>query len=237
MRKSSVYADCWAVLWWLGAAVCCFGQANFNEGETLFMQNKPREALAFLENAVADDPSHAQAYLYLGIAYEQLGRTGEAIAAYRKILDRAGDLNVHVVNNLGNVYFKEGDMVDAEQCYSQAIETDPAYASAYLGRANARVKAGSLRAALDDYELYLILEPASRQRSNIERMLSFIRSEFAAEERRKLAVEEKARLEAEQRRRVLDEVTSSLQSAAGASQGLSSGAEQVEEYAGEFELE
>jgi tetratricopeptide (TPR) repeat protein len=214
-----------------------FSQNNFNRGEELFMQNKPREALVFLENAVADDPAHVRAFFYLGRVYEQLGRFDEAIAAYRKILPRAGAESARIAFNLGNAYFMKGNAVFADQFYTQAIGEDPVFAAAYLNRANTRVKTGSLKDAVVDYELYLSLEPLSPKKPEIERLIAFIREEFAAEERRKLLAEEAARAEAERRRRLLEEVSASLQSAADDSQGLSSGAEGVQDYDGEFELE
>ena len=215
----------------------CFGQDNFAQGEELFIRNNPAEAAVYLENAIAEDPGDVMAFLYLGIAYEQTGRTDEAIAVYRKILDNAGDLTALVANNLGNAYFKKGSAADAETLYTQAINADRVYAPAYLGRANSRVKKGSLSEAISDYEQYLLLEPRSPQRSNIERLTAAIKAERAEAERRRILAEEAARAEAERRQRLLDEVSASLQSAAGASQGLSSGAEDVEGYDGEFELE
>jgi tetratricopeptide (TPR) repeat protein len=214
-----------------------FAQSNFNRGEELFMQNKPGEALAFLELAAAEDPAHVRAFQYLGRVYEQLGRIDEAIAAYRKILPKAGGEAARIAFNLGNAYFMKGNAVFAEQFYTQALEEDPAFASACLNRANARVKSGSLREAIADYERYLSLEPRSPKGPDIERLLALIREEFAAEERRKLLAEEAARAEAERRRLLLEEVSASLQSAAEDSRGLSSGAEGVQDYDGEFELE
>ena len=201
------------------------------------MENKPGEALVFLENSIADDPGNVRAYLYLGIAYEQLERTDEAIASYRRVIPRAGNLTPYVANNLGNVYFQRGNTQDAEQFYTQAVEYDPSYSPAYLGRANTRIKAGDLRNAIDDYEQYLSLEPLSTQRPKIEELVSVVRSEFAAEERRRLLAEEEERIRAEERRRLMDEISASLQAAADSSQGLSTGAENVEGYESEFELE
>jgi tetratricopeptide (TPR) repeat protein len=214
-----------------------FAQSNFVRGEELFMQNRPGEALVFLENAVAEDPAHVKAFLYLGIVYQQLDRLDEAIAAYRKILPRAGAETARIAYNLGNAYYGKGSAVFAEQYYTQAIEADNAYASAYLNRANTRVKTGSLKESLSDYEQYLTLEPRSLKRPQIERLIAFIREEFAAEERRKLLAEETARADAERRQRLLDEVSASLQSAADDSKGLSAGSEDVMGYEGEFELE
>ncbi|MCL2128229.1 MAG: tetratricopeptide repeat protein [Treponema sp.] len=228
---------CFSVLLWVSAGVLGFGQTNFSKGEELFMQNKPAEAAVFLENSINEDPGEVKAFLYLGIVYEQTGKTDEAIAVYRQVLANAGDLTANVANNLGNAYFKKGSVSDAESMYTKAIEADGAYASAYLGRANARVKRGLMRDAVTDYEQYLLLEPRSPQRPAIDRLVSFVKAEFAEAERKRLVAEEAARAEAERRQRLLDEVSASLQSAAGASQGLSTGAEDVEGYEGEFELQ
>ena len=217
--------------------VLCFGQNNFTRGEELLMQNKPAEAVVFLERSISEDPANVQTFLYLGIVYEQLGRNDEAITAYRRILPSAGNLTAYIANNLGNVYFQKGDTVNAELFYTQAIEFDRVYSSAFLGRANSRIKSGSLQPAISDYEQFLALEPQSPQRANIERLVSFIRGEFIAEERRQQIAAEEERVRLEQRQRLLDEISVSLQSVADSSRGLSAGVEDLEDYEGEFELE
>ena len=221
----------------------CSGQENFAAGEDLFLRNKPGEAVKFLESAVSEDPANVKAYLYLGISYEQLDRLDEAIAVYRQIINNSGDLSANIFNNLGNVYFKKGSFDEAEKSYSQAIAADPAYSSAYLGRANALMQRASLNGgtslqeALENYEHYLKLASHSPQRPFIERLVNYIKAEFAEAQRRRLVAEENARAEAERRQRLMDEVSASLQSSAEASQGLSTGAENIEGYEGIFELD
>jgi Tfp pilus assembly protein PilF len=215
----------------------CHGQSNFSRGENYLMQNKPAEAVVFLESAIIDDPSYTVSYLYLGVVYEQLERVDEAIAVYRRVLPAAGSLSATVANNLGNVYFKKGNFEEAESYYSQSIGFDSVYSSSYLGRANTRIKTGNLKDAVTDYEQYLTLEPLSGQRHNIENLLAFIRAEFAAIEMRRQMAEEEERRLADERQNLLDSVSASLQSAADASKGISSGAESVEGYENEFVLE
>jgi tetratricopeptide (TPR) repeat protein len=221
----------------LSAAALMGAQNAFSRGEEFFLQNKPQEALEFLEAAAAEDPAHVQAFLYLGIVYQQLDRVDDAIAAYRKILPRGGADTARIAYNLGNAYFAKGSASFARQYYTQAIEADSSYASAYLNRANTLVKTGELKEAVSDYESFLTLEPRSPKRPQIEKLISFIRDEFAAEERRQILAEETARQEAERRQRLLDEVSASLQSAAEASKGISAGSEEIEGYDSEFELE
>jgi tetratricopeptide (TPR) repeat protein len=221
---------------------------DFSRGEDLFMQNKPREAQALVERTTLRESSKGRAFLYLGIVYQQLDMTDEAIATYRKILPRAGTETARIAYNLGNAYYTKGSAVFAEQYYTQAIEADPSYASAYLNRGNTRIKTGALNTAIPDYELFLTLEPRSPKRPQIEQLMAVIRQEAAAEEQRKVQAaelaerqrrqaEQAAREEAERRQRMMDELSASLQSAAENTKGLSAGSEDVLGYDGEFELE
>jgi tetratricopeptide (TPR) repeat protein len=178
-----------AVLVLIFAAAWCFGQTNFARGEDLFMHNKPEEAVSCLENAIAEDTAHVKAFLYLGIVYEQMDKTDDAITVYRRILDRAGDLTAYVANNLGNVYYKTGSTAEAESLYTQALEADRVHASAYLGRANARLTNGSLRDAVADYEQYLLLKPRDPQKEVIEELVAYIKSEFTETEEQQIPEE------------------------------------------------
>jgi tetratricopeptide (TPR) repeat protein len=214
-----------------------YGQSSFTQGEELFLRNKPQDALVFLESAVSENPGNVRAYLYLGIAYQQLNRLDEAIVLYRQLLPQAGPDTALIAYNLGNAYYAKGNITMAEDFYTQALEANPAYASAYLNRGNARLTRQALQDAIYDYEAYLTFQPGSAQRSRIEQLISVIRSEFAAIERRRIQAEAQAAAEAERKKRILDEVTASLQSVADDTKGLSSGSEDVLGYEDEFELE
>jgi tetratricopeptide (TPR) repeat protein len=215
--------------------VFCYSQTNLVKGEEFLMKNNPAQALIYLERALAEDPVNVTTHFYLGIVYEQLGRANDAINIYTRALPRAGGLSANVAGNLGNVYFSRGNITEAEQFYTQALSFNSRYSSAYLGRANTRIKSGQLLNAVTDYEQYLTLEPGSSQRDNIEKLISLIRTEIAVEEMRKqLAEEEAKRVEAE-RQKLLESVSASLQSLS--SKSISSGAESVEQYSGDFELE
>ena len=215
----------------------CYGQSNFSRGEELIMRNQPEQALDFLIRAMSEDPTNSITYLYIGLAYEQLGRIDEAIAIYRRVLPTAGVLSANVANNLGNIYLKRRNTDIAEQYFTQALGFNSVFSSAYLGRANTRIEAGHLQNAITDYEQYLTLEPHSNQRFIIEQMIDLIRTEFANEEMKRIIAEEEARRIAEERQMLLDAVSASLQSAAGSGQGLSFGTDGFELYEGTFELD
>ncbi|MDR2095695.1 MAG: tetratricopeptide repeat protein [Treponema sp.] len=212
-------------------------QNSFSYGEELFMNNKPDEALKYLEAAVVEDPAFVKAHLYLGIVYIQLRRLDDAITIYKRILPRAGNDTALIAYNLGNAYFIKGQPAFAQQFYSQAIDMDGTFASAYLNRANSLIRSGAVGEAVPDYQQFLMLEPQSPKKPQIERLITFIRDEIAAEEQRKQLAEELARQEEERRRQLLDDITASLQAASTESQGVSAGSEDVLGYEGEFELE
>jgi Tfp pilus assembly protein PilF len=174
-------------LLWISVAAWSFGQSNFTLGEDMFMNNKPDEAAAYLEKAIAEDPAQVKAFLYLGIVYEQLDRANDAVTVYRQILDRAGDFTANVANNLGNAYFAMGSNAEAEASYTRALAADRTYASAYLGRANTRMKTGSIPGAAADYEQYLQLEPNTAQKETIVQLLAYIKTEIAKAEQQPLA--------------------------------------------------
>jgi tetratricopeptide (TPR) repeat protein len=158
-----------------------YAQDAFSRGEDLFMRNKAAEALPLLEAAAAADPANITPSLYLGIVYLQLDRVDDAIALYLKILPSGGGETARIAFNLGNAYYVKGDTGAAEQYYGLSIEADPAYAPAYLNRANTRVRAGNPGDAVPDYRRYLSLEPASPKRPGIERLVDYIAAEAGEE--------------------------------------------------------
>lgn len=180
----------------------------FQQGEELFLNNKPAEALVMLEAALAqDDGSEAakngKIYLYLGIIYEQLGDFEKAVQILRLGMEAAPDGKDKMAFNLGNNLMRLGDFEAAESAYSDLIKTSPAFADAYLNRANARIKLAKLKEAAEDYSRFLVLKPSTPQRANIEKVIGLIQQDLAEKERQK--AEEERRKAEEEARRVAEE--------------------------------
>lgn len=183
----------------LGAVSPVFGERAFIRGEELFMENKPGEALPYLEAAAAEEPDNIPAFLYLGMACLQLDRADDAVAVYLRALAKGGKERAWIAYNLGNIYYGKENYPQADSYYSLAIEADPALASAYLNRANSRVSQRALKEAITDYERYLALEPRASQRSQIETLIAYIRGEFIAGEAQRQAEEQQRQTEEQQR--------------------------------------
>src|SRR4030043_421983 len=77
------------------------------EGEKLFLQNKPQAALPLLEQALYENPDNERLYLYLGIVYEQLANPDKSIQVMRRGLNVARGVKDLLYFNIGNNLFRQ----------------------------------------------------------------------------------------------------------------------------------
>ncbi len=211
-------------------------QDDFARGEELFVNNKPAEAVGYLESAIRKDPGKELAYLYLGTAYFQLGKTADAISTLKKGSAGAGGYSKLFSYYLGVFYESQKKNAFAEEMYTDALKADPSYAQAFLNRANVKFNQGKYRDSVPDYRSYLTLEPETPQRESIERLIALLEQGFAEEDR--LKAEEARRLaeEAARKAKLLEDVAASLKDAAEDTEGTSVGTEGAEGYDDESQL-
>src|SRR5205085_1616697 len=76
--------------------------------------------------ALALDPSHAKSWNNLGTASQRLGRTDEALAAYRSALERNPELFEPYLN-LGRLCESRGDLAGAARYLTAGLEHHPAH--------------------------------------------------------------------------------------------------------------
>lgn len=207
------------------------------QGIKLFMDNNPKEALPALEQAVRLPGAEERLHLYLGIAYQQLGRWEDAITAFRRGVAVKGQYLHLFFYNIANSFFAQGRNSFAIESYDQAIAARNDYAPAYLNRANARMKVGDQTGALADYGLYLNLDPGSAQAGAIRSLMSLLSTKAEEAEQRRLA-EIAQKLAAEQARQAfLDAIAQSLRETAEATTNLSAGSGEVQGYEDDFALD
>ncbi len=172
-----------------------------DEGIKLFEQNKPAEAIAFLEADIASGKSSPIEYNYLGLAYFQIGNYAKSVEAFKKGTAAPGTDKKMIYFNMGNSFFAMGNFQEALDSYAMASVADPSYAAPVLNKANTEIKTDKLTDAVADYKRYLLLMPDSPQRPQIEQIIAMIETELSSrEERERLAAEEAARLKAEEDR-------------------------------------
>jgi tetratricopeptide (TPR) repeat protein len=202
---------------------------SLQEGEQLFLQNKPEAALPFLEKALYEDPQDERTYLYLGIVYEQLRSTEKSIQIMRRGLNVATRYKDLLYFNLGNNHFRRDEYTLAEQMYSSALEINSTLDDAYLNRANARLELQKYPEARQDYIDYLRLAPDTPQRENIEKLIALLGSVLEEREQQRLA-------ELERQKALMNEVLDTLKNASEDTRNLSAGSEKIQEEYEEIDI-
>jgi tetratricopeptide (TPR) repeat protein len=197
------------------ASLPAFSASTFLEkGEALFIQNQPREAEPLLESALNDDPANEKIYLYLGIVYQQLGDLDKAIDMLKRGLSVSTSYKDLIYYNIGNDLFARKDYASAEQMYSEALGVNKNLAEGYLNRANARLQLQNYDAAVEDYTIFLQLQPQDPQRPQIEELIRLLSQ--MKEAKLKQQEEELARQKA-----LMNDVLNSLNNAGDDTKNLS----------------
>ena len=123
---------------------------NVLRGETLLVNGRVREAQKVFEQAIADDPNDARAWLDLGLTFEAKSDYASAEKAYRK----AVDVDPHFAeahNNLGVLLRERGDLDGAVSALERAVTLDPGFTAARFNLGLAYEDAGRLDDAEDAY--------------------------------------------------------------------------------------
>ena len=202
---------------------------SFEQGEDLFLHDRPLEAQPLLQQAILEDPANELAYLYLGVAYEQLEEHAKAVDVLQKGIALHGDHQGQMYLNVGNNMFAQSSFLMATEMYGKALSADPTLVNAYLNRANARLQAAEFDSALADYTLYLSLDPGSSQRTQIEQVIALLRQRIEL-------VAEQERQEQERQTALLNAVLTSLDNAAQNTKNLSAGSEGIQEQYDELDI-
>ncbi len=107
-------------------------------GESYFMSGKTESAIEEFKKLVALEPS-ARSYLFMGLSYRHLGRFDEALRYFEEGLKRDPH-NAPCLFNIGFIEERQGNYLQAENSFQQALRSKPDYPEALLEVANLRVK-------------------------------------------------------------------------------------------------
>jgi tetratricopeptide (TPR) repeat protein len=224
-------------------------QSLLKEGEDLYLNNKPDQAVAVLKSALEEEPRNARIYHYLGVSYQQLGMHEAAIETMREALDlsMSSRMEASFYFNIGNSYAESGQPQKAQEMYGKAVKADNSFAKAYLNRANTTVDAfkgnadkeqriEAFERAVNDYQVYLSLKPQASQKPQIRKMIELLQ-QSAEQERQALEAErERRRREEERRKALVDSVLDSLDQAGEEAKSMSGGKEEIEEYEDDIDI-
>jgi len=131
------------------------------------------DALQHIEAVIDSDTTSSEALRLQGRAYEVLGRSEEAIGAYKRAIVRNPE-DVWSLNNLGSLYIKLGRSEDAIGPIARAIELEKNVAIFHNNLGTALEKTGHYTAAAEAYRGALAVEgtfgPAATNLQRVEQL-------------------------------------------------------------------
>jgi tetratricopeptide (TPR) repeat protein len=135
----------------LGLTIDAGSAASYYQLGLRYLRNDEAEAAVFtLRQAIALQPDHDAAHLFLGLALTSLGAHPQAEAAYRRAI-ALNPKDPHAYNYLGLEYHQQKRYREALTAYQKAIAQAPDYAVAHVNLAASHEALGQPEAALDAY--------------------------------------------------------------------------------------
>ena len=213
-----------------------YSESLFEKGESLFMENRLKEASAVLEGALEKEPENSRIYLYLGFSNAGLKNYEKALEYFKNGAKYAGDKDVYYYN-AGIIYYITGKYTLAEDMFTQSIRSNSSNTSSYLNRANSRLKLTHKADAVSDYRLFLNLEPDNYQKESIEKLISLLEEEITLEKISREEAEIREKAEEERRKALLEDILNSLEEVGSETKNISADSEEINDYDEELELE
>ena len=133
----------------------------FQRAWTLVEADRIDEALPLLDQALAFDPTLADAHNSRGICRSRRGDEAGAEEDFRACVG-LDPRHAKGWTNLGVTLRRRGDPAQALDCYQRAIDADPAYSRSWQNRGWLRFVQGDLPAARADLDQALRLDPELR---------------------------------------------------------------------------
>jgi tetratricopeptide (TPR) repeat protein len=135
----------------------------FDEGNSLYAQNRFAEAAAMFERAVplAKDKNLPIVLAKLGDSYHKARQFEKAAESYQKAIElKPDDSEYH--NNLGNAYAEMGKIPEAAAEFKKAAELNPAQASRYYFNYGAVMyNTGKMDEAAEAFKKAVELDPSN----------------------------------------------------------------------------
>jgi len=132
-------------------------QAEIANLLALFTQQRYAEAQAYADKLTRRFPQHGFTWKALGAIHKKLGNPKAAIAALTKASEYIPhDADVHY--NLGNSYWEQHALPEAETCYRQALAIQPGYVAAHYNLGKVYQAQENLDAAESCYRSALSLQ-------------------------------------------------------------------------------
>lgn len=137
-----------------------------------------QRALRLYEQAIALDPTHAEAHYKRGNALRLLGRPEAAIAAYDAAIEHNPDY-AYAYCNRGSVQHAEGLLEAAEKSFDQAIALTPSDVVAHYNRALLMQDLFRWNDAMASYDAAIAIKPDYAEAQHNRALLALYLGDFA----------------------------------------------------------
>ncbi len=136
------------------------GDPGFKLISVCFAEERLSDVREYHKEGVGFDPGDNDAYLRLGLKYQNEGKLSEAEECYKKAIE-LNPKNEDVYVGLGFIYTNEIKRLQAEECYKKAIELNPKNDRAYLGLGWEYYNEGKLSEAEECYKKAIEFNPGN----------------------------------------------------------------------------
>jgi len=130
----------------------------FNQGVALQESGMVEEAISSYQNAIKQNPKHAQSFYNLGVIFQQKEFLDQAITYYEIAIGLNKDF-IEAHHNLGIAYKDKGLFDEAIICFQGVLRLKPNHAGAYYNLGNTLVAKGQFHEALQSYQKAIEINP------------------------------------------------------------------------------
>lgn len=117
-----------------------------------------QKAIGLLEELQKNEPGFAETGFLLGQAYQQVGRTADAITTLERVVE-GGRPSYRALRGLADLYGRAGRWGDAVETYERAVERNPRSARTKRELANALLKNNQAEQARDVLDELVTMRP------------------------------------------------------------------------------
>jgi tetratricopeptide (TPR) repeat protein len=132
-------------------------RAHFQLAYAYYQQGQCGKAVSEYQAVAQLSPPSHDLLVDWGLAYDCLGRYGEALEKLQQAA--ALERSAHVYSQIAMVYAKQLKWPEALEALQMAEKLDPGYVMTYVYRGNVHLKTGEAAAAVEDYRRALQLDP------------------------------------------------------------------------------
>lgn len=167
---------------------------SYEAGLKDYREGRKEQSVLNLKKALVEDPLNDGACLYLGVLYQNMGNISMAEEYYAQGRLINGLDYKDLTFNLANLYLNQKRFDEAGPLYDKLILSPGIHrTNSLLNLANMSVQTTEYVKAVDLYLEYLLEDPDTAQRTNIELMISQLQQTIDSKEQQLLAEEERIR--------------------------------------------